>query len=62
MKSDELFQIWQLARLLEEVVPIIGRYLEEEVPLLLAKANMNDLSRQMDLPLEIPNESGSVDS
>ena len=59
MKFDDYYQILRLAQLLEEVGPIIGRYLEEEVPCLLAEERSYDRTRQMSLPLGIPDEFNS---
>ena len=51
MNSDELFQLIQFATLLDRVVPVLGRLLEEELPALVADERDNDLHRQLVLPL-----------
>jgi len=56
MKTHELFQLIQFARLLKDVIPILGRLLEEEVPVIVAHENRNDLHRQLILPLADPGE------
>jgi len=56
MKSLEYYQLLQLAALLEQVTPILGRFLEEEVPVIVADENRNDLRGQLSLPLADPDE------
>ncbi|MCP4407105.1 MAG: hypothetical protein GY807_04965 [Gammaproteobacteria bacterium] len=51
MKTDELFQLIQFAALLKDVIPILGRFLEEEAPAIVADESRNDLHRQLILPL-----------
>jgi len=56
MKTDELFQLIDFVTLLKDVIPILGRFLEEEAPVIVADESRNDLHRQLVLPLVDPNE------
>ena len=56
MKSHEHFQLFQLAALLDQAIPLLGRFLEEEFPVIVADESRNDLRRQLILPLADPDE------
>ena len=51
MKIHELSQLMQFATLLNRVIPLLGRLLEEELPRIGAQECHNDLHRQLALPL-----------
>lgn len=51
MNTHELFALTQFATLLDKVIPILGRLLQEELPLIAAAERKNDLHRQLVLPL-----------
>ena len=59
MKTDELFQLIHFATLLDQVIPLLGRLLEEELPSRVAEERHNDLHRQLVLPLADLDEASS---
>ncbi len=66
MIADDFFQLMQFAQLLQEVIPILGRYMQEEIPVIVADQRINDDHRQMSLPLvyyddPLPNGSDGDD-
>lgn len=62
MNSYELCKLVQLTDLLKEMTPVLARFLETEVPLIVAKENCNDLRHQLDLPLTYGQGSSEADS
>lgn len=56
MNTHEFFQLLQFATLLKEVIPTLGHFLQEEIPVIVADEKHNDLHRQLVLPLADPDE------
>jgi len=51
MVTDDFLKLMHFAQLLQEVIPILGRYIQEEIPAIVADQKINDDHRQMSLPL-----------
>lgn len=63
MTTRELLQLIHFATLLDQVIPVLGRLLEEELPQIVADERHNDHHRQLTLPLaELDEISANFDT
>jgi hypothetical protein len=63
MTTHEFLQLIHFSTLLDQVIPVLGRLLEEELPQIVADERHNDHHRQMTLPLaERDDISGNFDT